>query len=77
MMQHFSAAPAQTTISEVIPIVNSAKKELEILKSTTPGVVTFARNIIESLNRRYRNIEEVKEYTLATLLDPRLKGSAF
>ncbi|XP_054261508.1 zinc finger BED domain-containing protein 4-like [Macrosteles quadrilineatus] len=74
----FQSSSAQTTISEIIPIVNSAKKELEMLQLTpSSSVVTFSRDLIESLNKRYNDLEEVKAYSLATLLDPRLKGSVF
>lgn len=72
----FQASSPSTTISEVIPIVNTALKELEP-STEIFGVKSFATELIQSLKSRYSDLEETPAYALATILDPRLKAAVF
>lgn len=72
----FQCSSSNTSISEVIPIVNSAVKELQSYKNIH-GVKNLVTDLLTSIEKRFSDLEEIRSYSLATLLDPRLKGSVF
>ncbi|KAJ8888916.1 hypothetical protein PR048_008410 [Dryococelus australis] len=67
---------SNVTASEIIPIVNSTKWELEKVVSKT-SVVNAIKNDLASLKVWYSDVEENQFYIVATILEPRLKTSVF
>ena len=63
-------------ISQIIPLVRALTKVLE-KQDEDHGVRTMKRKMLESLNHRFADIEDIDFLALATLLDPRYKDKFF
>ena len=63
-------------ISVIIPLVRGLKKTLE-QSDKDRGVCTMKSEMLESLQRRFSNIEETDFLVLSTMLDPRFKDKFF
>ena len=72
-----AVSSSSVSISEVIPIVNSTVSELKKPAPSGSGIITARETMLSSLKRRYRDIEVDQLCSIATLLDPRLKGHVF
>ena len=66
-------------ISEVILFLEILKTELEEESSDTQekfrGILSTKDELLESLNSRFNHAYKEDKYIIATLLDPRFKGS--
>ena len=71
-----SISTAAASISVVIPFVKALKRSLED-SSDDRGVQTMKKEMLSSLNRRFRDIENNETLVLATLLDPCFKDKFF
>ena len=65
-----------TCISVIISLVRGLKKTLE-QSDEDRGVRTMKSEMLESLQRRFSNIEETDFLVLSTMLDPRFKDKFF
>nr|CAD7194504.1 unnamed protein product [Timema douglasi] len=65
----------QTTISEVIPIVNGIKLDMESNQDKSLGPIV--KDVLHNLKTYYVNIEENNLFSFATILDPRFKVDVF
>ena len=65
------------TVSETIPIVNSVISHLQKPSHSGSGIVTVRQSLLDAINMPYKDIEENEICSIATLLDPRLKGRVF
>lgn len=66
---------SDTTISEVIPIVNGLR--LDLSNNTEKILADGIKSIIYHLDMYYKDIEENELFAFATILDPRFKASVF
>ena len=68
-------------ISEVIPFLEILKTELGEESSDTQekfrGILSTKDELLESLNSRFNHVYKEDKYIIATLLDPRFKGSFY
>ncbi len=71
-----SISSEAAAISIVIPFVKALKKSLED-SGDDRGVQTMKKEMLSSLNRRFRDIESNETLTLVTLLDPCFKDKFF
>ena len=67
---------ADATISQVIPIVTTIMKELEV-NGCDFGVKTTKRSLLDGMNERFKGIEFREKCAYATVLDTRYKGYVF
>nr|CAD7196140.1 unnamed protein product [Timema douglasi] len=65
----------QTTISEVIPIVNGIKLDMESNQDKSLGPIV--KDVLHNIKTYYVNIEENNLFSFATILDPRFKVDVF
>lgn len=63
----FQSSVSQTSISEVISIVNSAIKESELFTNVY-GLNTMATDLMKSIKTRYADLKRVQQYRLTTIL---------
>ncbi|XP_063219191.1 zinc finger BED domain-containing protein 4-like [Bacillus rossius redtenbacheri] len=71
---------SQTTISEIIPIVNGLKMDLEQFSDETvhASLHSIVKDVVHLLNEYYCNVEtESNLFRFAKILDPRFKTSVF
>lgn len=68
---------SSASISQVIPIVKLIKDSLEVSPRADHGVKKFKKDLKAALERRFDEKEDLEEYTIATLLDPRYKKIFF
>lgn len=68
---------ASITLSEVIPIVNSLKYDLERVELEKSGLQGIRNDLLASLKERYKEFETEVVYSTATILDPRFKDQMF
>lgn len=66
---------SETTVSEVIPIVNGLKLDLEQMPGTS--VKHMTKDMLFHLNSYYSDVEHNDLFTFATILDPRFKTTVF
>ena len=68
-------------ISEVIPFLEILKTELGEESTDTQekfrGILSTKDELLESLNSRFNHVYKEDKYIIATLLDPRFKGSFY
>jgi hypothetical protein len=58
-------------ISEVVPIVSQILENQKNISSEDRGVITLKRNLYKSVEQRMGHFEELEQYAVATLVDPR------
>ena len=63
-------------ISAVIPLIKILEKALNKHEDDA-GILTMKAEMLSSLQRRFDNIEEINELSIATILDPRFKDKFF
>ena len=63
-------------ISAVIPLVKILEKALNKHEDDA-DILTMKAEMLKSLQRRFDNIEEIDELSIATSLDPRFKDKSF
>ena len=64
-------------ISESIPIVSMLQKTLDVCGESDQGVKDLKKRLSDNLRRRTAGMEDLDNYTLATLLDNRFKNHFF
>ena len=64
-------------ISESIPIVSILQKTLDVCGESDQGVKDLKKRLSDNLRRRTAGMEDLDNYTLATLLDNRFKNHFF
>lgn len=67
---------AETTVSEIIPTINGLRVHLTSA-STQPSLTSIKKDMVHSLNIRFRDIEKNSLLAFATILDPRFKNTVF
>ena len=73
-----SISSEASTTSIVIPFVRALRKHLESGNDDTDsGVRTMKKEMLDSLNRRFENVETNESLAVATLLDPCFKDKFF
>ncbi|XP_044592932.1 zinc finger BED domain-containing protein 4-like [Cotesia glomerata] len=70
-------AEKNVTLSKCIPLIASLRKKTENFKPDTLIGRQLQKKITQEIETKYGNIESVKLYACATLLDPRYKKCAF
>ncbi len=65
------------TISLIIPMIQSIKIALRIKRSKNDQFRNICECLLRSLDKRFSYLEEDKNITLATILDPRIKDTCF
>lgn len=68
---------SNSTAACIIPSVSVLKLMLQQEGSSTQGIKTLRKTMLDSLTRRFSKAEETKCLVLATVLDPRYKSYAF
>ncbi|XP_031673379.1 uncharacterized protein LOC116364351 isoform X2 [Oncorhynchus kisutch] len=68
---------SNSTAACIIPSVSVLKLMLQQEGSSTQGINTLRKTMLDSLTRRFSKAEETKCLVLATVLDPRYKSYAF
>ncbi|XP_071032078.1 uncharacterized protein [Oncorhynchus clarkii lewisi] len=68
---------SNSTAACIIPSVSVLKLMLQQEGSSTQGINTLRKTMLDSLTRRFSIAEETKCLVLATVLDPRYKSYAF
>ncbi|XP_071246206.1 uncharacterized protein [Salvelinus alpinus] len=68
---------SNSTAACIIPSVSVLKLMLQQEGSSTRGIKTTRKTMLDSLTRRFSKAEETKCLVLATVLDPRYKSYAF
>ena len=68
---------SNSTAACIIPIVSVLKLMLQQEGSSTQGINTLRKTMLDSLTRRCSKAKETKCLMLATVLDPRYKSYAF
>ncbi|KAJ8353183.1 hypothetical protein SKAU_G00207500 [Synaphobranchus kaupii] len=63
--------------ADVIPTVTVLKRLLAQVNEANQGIKTLKSTLLESMNRRFTNMESEPLYSVATLLDPRYKDRYF
>lgn len=66
-----------TTSSIIIPLSSCMRQQIEVVKTTTNSGKIFKQQLIEQMNRRFKDFESNKILTIATLFDPRFKNLHF
>ncbi|XP_044597479.1 uncharacterized protein LOC123274044 [Cotesia glomerata] len=70
-------AEKNVTLSKCIPLIASLRKKTENFKPDTLIGRQLQKKLTQEIETKYGNIESVKLYACATLLDPRYKKCAF
>ncbi|XP_065895673.1 zinc finger BED domain-containing protein 4-like [Dysidea avara] len=65
------------SVSLIIPFIRAFQLSLEQADDDDRGVKTMKKDMLASLNRRYKDVESHKELAIATLLDPQFKDKFF
>eukprot|EP00063_Salmo_salar_P049203 XP_014024038.1 PREDICTED: zinc finger BED domain-containing protein 4-like [Salmo salar] len=68
---------SNSTAACIIPSVSVLKLMLQLEGSSTQGIKTLQKTMLDSLTRRFSKAEETKCLVLAIVLDPRYKSYAF
>jgi len=59
-----------TSISQVIPFIETLKEELRLSKYSDLGIKTTKQEMLKSLKSQFRYIYNDDNFVIATLLDP-------
>ncbi|KAJ8865555.1 hypothetical protein PR048_033075 [Dryococelus australis] len=73
----FTVSSSNVCISEVILVINSILKQLQVPPPVGFGLQGMVNDLLASLTMRCEQVEEIWLYTAATLLDPCFKGKIF
>lgn len=72
-----AVSSSSVSVSEIIPIVNSVISELGKPSESGSGIAIVRQSLLDEMNVRYKSIEDNEICSIATLLDPHLKGRVF
>lgn len=72
-----SISSNNSCISVMIPFVKALTKHLEKNDDSDKGVRTMKKEMLESMNRRFRDIDTNESLVLGTILDPCFKDKFF
>ncbi|CAD6216230.1 GSCOCG00011302001-RA-CDS [Cotesia congregata] len=74
---HEVSADKEVTLSKCIPLITGLKRGTDKLCPVTLIGQQMKKNLVTEIKQKFSNIESVKLYSIATLLDPRYKKIAF
>ncbi|KAB5526077.1 hypothetical protein PHYPO_G00147550 [Pangasianodon hypophthalmus] len=75
LTQQISSSTASA--ADVIPSIRALTRLLEKTAETDHGVKTLKATLLEAVQKRFRDIESERLYSIATILDPRHKDRYF
>ncbi|XP_046422338.1 uncharacterized protein LOC124180631 [Neodiprion fabricii] len=74
---HEVSADKEVTLSKCIPLITGLKRGTDRLCPVTSIGIQMKKNLVAEIKQKFSNIESVKVYSIATLLDPRFKKIVF
>ncbi|XP_074114022.1 uncharacterized protein LOC141537088 [Cotesia typhae] len=74
---HEDSADKEVTLSKCIPLITGLKRGADKLCPVTAIGQQMKKNLMTEIEQKFSNIESVKLYSIATLLDSRYKKLAF
>lgn len=72
-----SISTEEASVSLIIPFVQALRLTLKKNTDDDRGVLTMKDEMLQSLDKRYEDIEEYEELVIASTLDPRFKNKFF